>query len=261
MAIFNEHFPADESPFKKFMERQSFLSEIAAALKQEEEDDLAKQSLETLSVVSNYSLNSPSHMKMSESIAEMKRHTDNELRESKDIGEKLEKIQEIIKNFDDIACSEPVEEDEEDEEEEDDDTKSIESRVHQLEDSMSREDSSADLWIPYESHKKVKVRAVRPTKASILKSNFTKTKNYGEQKAPAPAPATKNSKLLKSSSLMSVKSEVAKIERSMAVRKEQNVSHSVRKILDDAKEKHRVNYLQHKRPKNPINVVDLRLIN
>ncbi|KAG5674021.1 hypothetical protein PVAND_004013 [Polypedilum vanderplanki] len=235
---------------EKYNKQQKLLEKIAASLKHQDEKKLARDSLETLSVLSNHST-TPYTKTISQTIAELKQYTKDQQQKSKEIDEKLEKIHETLENFDNINIK--IKPEEKNIEASDSKTVSYKTRVHQIKvEGLNHEESSSELWVPYSTAKKIKPPTIRETKASKLKTNFLKNKFFDDQNSQLKSETLK-------SKLNSVKKPTNKIETPKVNKKVQNVNQSVKKILDNAKEKHKNNYLQNNMKTVSLNVQNLQL--
>lgn len=224
MVIFNEHFP-QKLAILTFMKQQKTLSEVAIALKNDKEEKKLPLLQSTFEM--------PRKESWMDAIAKIQSEADDYVKKSEEINEKINDLHEAVEAIDDKDCEIKLSQECL--------LKNSESvlaikRVHQLEGGDSvleyckRNDKKSAKKIP-DMRQKSKFTTV----AKKVSSN-----NVVEKKAQTTAkPSSSMSTLSRKSLVMSVK-----------------VSPSVRKILDDAKEKHTS---MKSRKEMPMNTVTLEL--
>lgn len=230
MGIFNEKIPSQKSAILTFIEQQKTLAEIADQLDSEMHNPYAPAPLPLQSV---YEI--PRKKSWMDAITQFQIETEQNLRDSKEIDEKIEKLHDMVETVDKINYFADVPDDEKKKEAIKKNSQSFLSskRVHQL----ASGDSSAG------KPKAPKKPVIRPQESS----------NKVKPKSSAPKKASKETLPLTraSSSTMSLP---AKFHRTPPPRNVK-ISESVRKLLDDVKEK-RENKSQ---KKTPVNVINLKL--
>lgn len=221
MVIFNEHFP-QKLAILTFMKQQKTLSEVAIALKNDEEEKKLPLLQSTFEM--------PRKESWMDAIAKIQSEADDYVKNSEDINEKINDLHEAVDDKDcKIKLSQECL------------LKNSESvlaikRVHQLE--------GGDSVLEYckrndkKSAKKIPDMRQKSKFTTVVKK--VPSNNVVEKKAQTTAkPSSSMSTLSRKSSVMSVK-----------------ISQSVRKILDDAKEKHTS---MKSRKEMPMNTVTLEL--
>lgn len=228
MTIFYEHFPIEKSIVQKYLDRKQNLEEIAIELCKPDNEPQESSKL----------IKKSSKLSMTESIAEIKRETDESLLILKEMDEKSQEIHTALENFDNMNYfDEPNIEESKDEESIDlSSSTATDLRVFQFEDTAPEVST-------------FKAPKIKSTRASILKSKFTKDKN-------SIAKSQSVQKIPESTAVKPFSSSFT-FEKPKAIRRSQTVSSSVRKMLDDAKEKFKSN--QEKKTNIEVNVVDLQM--
>lgn len=221
MVIFSEHIPSQKLAILTFMQQQKALSEVANALKNNESSSQREHPLQSIFEI-------PRKESWMDAITKLQTEAVDYVKKSEEINEKINELHDSVEAFDDkdfVLTQERV-------------LKSSEStlaikRVHQLEGGDSEIGVKNDALITYK-----KANKILPDQRH--KSKFTSiAKKESNVIVKKPQPATSTSSLSRKSSVMSVK-----------------VSPSVRKILNDAKEKHTS---LKSRKEMPINTITLEL--
>lgn len=259
MVVFEEHFPSEKAIIQKYAERQKKLEELSMTLRKTEK--LSKDRPKSLI---------PIRTRLSKFISEVHRDTEDKLKQSSDVDAKIEEIHKMIENVDNInfimtpekeiaasdgsGCVDEVAGCLVDVLESEDNGMSeiATSSLSQLNEERSpkrvirleQNDSSVELSA-------YKPPQIKPTKASILMSKFNLEKS--QKRA-----ATISRSFLNKSTVRSIPRGVsfAKFEPLKKI-ESKKLSQSVRKILDDAKEKHKAKTLV--KSNVPVNVIDLFL--
>jgi len=263
MAIFEEYFPSEKAIIQKYAERQKKLEKLSMTLRKTEK--LSKDRPKSLI---------PIRTRLSKFISEVHRDTEDKLKQSSDMDAKIEEIHKMIENVDNInLIMAPEKEiagfdgsgDDHDvagclvdvlESEDYGMSEIATSSLSQLNEERSpkrvvrleQNDSSMELFA-------YKPPRIKPTKASILMSKFNSEKS--QKRATTISRSFLNKSTAKSILKTPKAVSFAKFEPPKKV-ESKKLSQSVRKILDDAKEKHKAKTLV--KSNVPVNVVDLFLI-
>lgn len=256
MVVFSEHFPSEKSSIKLFAERQKELERITEVTDKGDYDRVPP----TKSVVEI-----PTKQSWAVTLNEIQRDTQEKLRRSCELDLKIKEIHNMIENVDDLKfIKEPDEQiyfaqNQKSELSSNSET----SRASSInDDNFNQGDSEMKEII----HKRVikldtsdssleisnyKPPQIKPTRASILKSKFNAEKS---QRVSAES-AQSLQKTVKFCTKSTKKFEIPSFKKEDG----RKLSSSVRKILDDAKEKHKAKTSTSKRSSDSINVIDLFL--
>ncbi|KAL7019266.1 hypothetical protein ACKWTF_011053 [Chironomus riparius] len=258
MVVFEEYFPSEKEIIQKYAERQRKLEEVSMTLRKSE-----------ISSNDSPKLLIPRKSSISMILSEIHRDTEDKLKQSSDVDAKIEKIHKMIENVDSINfIMEPNKEaaildgsGDVNEVAGSIINETAASTSHELDENSSISDLSPKRVIRLKHNDSslelpdYKPPQIKPTKASILKSKFNSEKS---QKNPATISRSFKSR--------SVAEPLPKTPRAVSFAKfeppkrieSKKASQSVRKILDDAKEKHKAK--NSVKSNVPVNVLDLFLI-
>lgn len=239
MGLFNELIPSQKSAIMTFIEQQKTLAEVADELDREIQN--SPYTPKALPLKSVYEI--PRKKSWMEAIVQFQKETEQELSKFDEINEKIEQLHDMVETVDKINYFTDIPPEKKQEVEKKISQSSLAvKRVHQL----GSGDSAVEVpKIPKATKKPIEVPKKFKSKFTASSSNLSKnslSKNLSVTSLPAKA----------SSSLISLPSKIHRTPPPRNVK----VSESVRKLLDDVKEKRDKNNSQ---KKVPTNVINLRL--